>query len=650
MANSYNSVLNDLKGHKDAIRRNEELLAENPVAYKQSLKRFAIFGYVLYAMIFASAIACVYAWIWLFREFRFGQIVIYFGIFTLVYLYGTIAALFVRFKPSFLSLEVSPEKAPELWSKVNQLSAELNAPQIDRIYLDFEMNASALQWPRYGLFGKIENILTIGIPLMMAMDEPCLRTVIAHEFGHFAGEHGKQSGFVYRSGQLFGNLYTTLAASNNWAMLLIRSIINSYYPKLVQKSLPVSRINEYEADKVAVSAVGAATFRQMMIKIPSVGKWFNTYVGEKVITSLPKEPVKWMADALRNPIPSGLFESELAIAINESTDVESTHPCLNDRLAAQQIARLTETDVEQLAIDLNSKIETTAFEALLNAHVQESITLIFDPFFVMAQADFKEKNPNRQSASIESLHEQELEEIPAVSWTPLEGQSADEQYKDIMAKRLDLGEPSFRQAIKGFGDRYAEDPLASFYCSMALAESDRPYAIQKLESIHMNPSFAVIANQVLVSLHSAEGNETAAAKYYEISQWVKQWLNYHGIALKSAHFYNILPPNYSPMQLEEVKALVAADERITAAYLCMVQKKKVFRLKFAADIPILFIDCLTPKQAKWRWTGWVAGPSDEVRDHLQEEMHSMILVIPLVEGTAKWFKRLQKPNSAIKIK
>ncbi len=649
MANSYDSVLKGIEGHKDAIKRNEALLAANPEAYKQSLKRFAVFGYIIYATIFASAIACAYACYWLFTENAINRLTIYFAIFTAVYLYATVTALFIRFKPSFLSIKITPEEAPELWTMVNQLSTQLKAPKINRIYLDFDMNASALQWPRFGLFGKIENILTIGIPLLMSMDAPCVKTVIAHEFGHFAGEHGKQSGFVYRSAQLFGNLYSTLAASNSWATFFIRSILNAYYPKLEQKSLPVSRINEYEADRVAVSAVGTETFRHMMVKFPTLAKWFGTYVMEKAITNLPEQPTAWIAEALRNPIPNTIFETELTSSIKESTDIESTHPCLNDRLSAQKIARATEADVTNFAHDYNVRVESTAYETLLNSRVHDSVRAMIDPILLIAQADFKEKNPTRQTASIDSLYQQDIGQAPPIEYVPKADQSALEQYKDLISKRLDLGEASFGLAVKNFGDRH-NDPLASMFCGIALAETDRPYAIQKLESIHMNPTFAIMANQILVALYSEEGNETAAGTHYELSQWVTQWLTYHGANLQYARFYDILPHMLSPMQLEEVKALVAADDRITSAYVCMVQKKRIFRMKYQGNVPIVFFDCLTPRQAKWRWTGSVAGQSDAVREHLQEEISTMILPIPLAEGTVKWFKRLQEPNSALKIK
>ena len=650
MSQSYESVLKGIAGHEEAIRRNEALLAANPEGYKKSLKRFAILGYCLYALILVSAIFCGFVCFVLFREVGVNRLTIYFAIFTVIYLFATIASLFIPHNPPFLSTAPTPQEAPELWDMVNQLASTLQAPTIDKIYLTFDMNASAAQWPRFGLFGRIRNILTIGIPLMMASDEDALRTVIAHEFGHFAGEHGKQSGFVYRSGQLFGNLYQALASSNNAATFMIRAIVNRYYPKLEQKLLPVSRIDEYEADRVAVQATGLDSFRRMMIRLPAIAAWHGVYVSDKVITTFPEKPLDWMTEALRNPMPNTLFESELTKAIEESTDLESTHPCLTDRLKAQVVECPPSSEVESLNAEFNVRIERTAYEALINPKVGAQIQAMIDPILLFAQEDFRRANPMTQTASIDSLMQQETGLIPPKVWKPKDDQTSWQQFRDIGANRLDLGDTSFFAAVKTFGESHEADPLAVMLTATVLVENDRDYAISKLKAINMIPSFALIVNRVLVALYQDAGDSTAAGEHYEICRNVEKWINILAANLKRVSAFEVLPPDLSPMQMDELRNLVDSDDRITAAHVCRLRKKGRSQLKFQGDLPVVFIDCLSTKQAKWRWTGQVAGQSEAVTAKLQEEISTIILPIALVEGAVKWHARLQKPNDALKIK
>ena len=56
-----------------------------------------------------------------------------------------------------------------------------------------------VQRPRFGLFGGARNHLVIGMPLMMALDRQRFLAVLAHEYGHLRGDHGRFHAWVYRA-------------------------------------------------------------------------------------------------------------------------------------------------------------------------------------------------------------------------------------------------------------------------------------------------------------------------------------------------------------------------------------------------------------------------------------------------------------------
>jgi len=61
-----------------------------------------------------------------------------------------------------------------------------------------DFNAAVVQIPRLGLLGWYRNTLLIGLPLMKALTRQQLAAVLAHEFGHLAGGHGRLGNWVYR--------------------------------------------------------------------------------------------------------------------------------------------------------------------------------------------------------------------------------------------------------------------------------------------------------------------------------------------------------------------------------------------------------------------------------------------------------------------
>jgi len=378
--------------------------------------------------------------------------------------------------------------------------------------------------------------------------------------------------------------------------------------------------------------------------------WYGKYVQDKAITSLPDAPMAWMIDALRNQIPPTIFEAELLEAAKQTTDLESTHPSLNDRMASQGLPRAAAEDIPDLATKFNQKIERTAYDDLLNDNVRQALKELVEPILLIAQTEYKAKSPSGPTASIESLHQQDAGEIPPKTWFAKPGQTPLQQFWDLSASRLDLGEASFARSVKEFAEANKADTLLTMLCGQTLMDIDRLAAIELLHKIHMSPTYSLIVNQLLVGLLHEEGDTAQAAHHFEIHQTVEQWLNTHAANLKQASAYEIHPPLLSASQIEQIREAVAGEPTITSAYLCSLRKKKKLSLKYDGDVPVLFFDCLSSTASKWRWTGSVSGQSDEVGARLVSDISGVVLPLPLAGDMVKWYGRLQKPNDALKIK
>ena len=46
---------------------------------------------------------------------------------------------------------------------------------------------------------SIANYLTVGLPLLLAIDRPRILAVMAHEYGHLRGGHGRFAAWIYRT-------------------------------------------------------------------------------------------------------------------------------------------------------------------------------------------------------------------------------------------------------------------------------------------------------------------------------------------------------------------------------------------------------------------------------------------------------------------
>lgn len=650
MNEAYASRHRDMTRHKQAILENEKLLAKDPIAYQKRLRWFAIFGYVLYALIAAFGLALGYGCYLLIVHVAFSKLTIYACIFAAVLLFAIITSLYIPFPLEGRSLELKRSEAPKLWAMVDSVSANIKGPKIDRIFITYEFNASALQWPRFGLFGKVSNILSLGLPLMMGFDEASVRGIIAHELGHFAGEHGKKSGFIYRSAILFGNLYSRLEQSENMALLIIRPIFNWYYPRLEQLSLPVSRLNEYEADRVAVGEVGAEVYGGSLTRLRPNVVWFDTYLLDKIISSLPATPFEWLYEAMSSAKPATIFESELKKEIEETTAPDSTHPCLNDRLKSIGRPTLSVGSVEALTGQYNQKFQPNAFETLIEPRAADLLKSHLEAWVRPIQDIFRKNYSSAITAPIEELYK--LDEEPTVirDWTPDSSLSVLQQMNQLRTRRLDLGDASYAVQWKKFCDMHPSDMFVTYCTCTEIGGIDPEYAKLRLPEISNHPTFGLAACAMLVHLYEEANQPTLAAPYFERQNVIHRWIEITCQNLAALGKFEIVAPQLSETYIEDVRDAISHNPSITAAYLCQL-KSSLKTGPYNGYLTVLFYDSLTPKQAKWRWGGSAVGDSEQVTASLQNNLAGIIIPIAMCGQAVKWYKKVtQQPNSALKLK
>ena len=93
---------------------------------------------------------------------------------------------------------IANSEAPELFALIDKLRRSLGAPRFHHVLITDDFNAAVVQIPRLGLLGLYRNTLLIGLPLMKALNRQQLAAVLAHEFGHLAGGHGRLGNWIYR--------------------------------------------------------------------------------------------------------------------------------------------------------------------------------------------------------------------------------------------------------------------------------------------------------------------------------------------------------------------------------------------------------------------------------------------------------------------
>ena len=320
------------------LRHFEHASAAEPRAYRRGVALFAALGY-LWVLGCAALGLGLLVWIgWrLGHGARVHSGLIWGGFAALALLWSSLSALWLRLDaPSGQAL--TRADAPGLFALLERIRAKTQGPRIDGVFIDDAFNAHIEQHPRWGLIGGTVNYLTVGLPLLLALDTRRLAAVLAHECGHLRGDHGRLSAWIYRCRVAWGRLYEGLRGDATVMGAVTGRFLDWYYPRFAARSFALARQDEYEADRVAARLVGADA-AAALLEIAVKGAWLQQRfwpghwrgAGGQ---ALPRGPFGAMRTLLAAPVEPAFAQQALQQALRQLAAPDDTHPVLRDRLAA----------------------------------------------------------------------------------------------------------------------------------------------------------------------------------------------------------------------------------------------------------------------------------------------------------------------------
>lgn len=161
-------------------------------------------------------------------------------------LWASLMAVLARPRPT--GFRMTREEHPELWRHVDELARLAGTRGPDDVRLVDVANASV--WERRGV-----RYLELGLPLVAGLSVGELRSVLAHELGHYGGGHTRISSLTYRA-----KLALQLSLHGDRMFGLLSAWAHLY--ALVAAS--ESRDHERFADEVAVAAAGRDAARRAL--------------------------------------------------------------------------------------------------------------------------------------------------------------------------------------------------------------------------------------------------------------------------------------------------------------------------------------------------------------------------------------------------
>ena len=171
--------------------------------------------------------------------------------------------------------------APLLWQAVYELSAAVGTRAPDEVHLVAEVNAAVSERTRLmGLIGG-RRLLYVGMPLLQTFTVAQLRSVLAHELGHYSGRHTRFAGISYRGRLALERTIGHLSQANvaGW-------VFRGYARLFILVEHAVSRRQELEADLASVRVAGRYAAAGALQEVEVLDTAFDFYMSRFVLPGL----------------------------------------------------------------------------------------------------------------------------------------------------------------------------------------------------------------------------------------------------------------------------------------------------------------------------------------------------------------------------
>ncbi|WP_018350360.1 M48 family metallopeptidase [Longispora albida] len=176
---------------------------------------------------------------------------------------------------------VTEDDAPELWAAVRALAAEVRTRAPDEIRLIPDVNAAVTENTRLLGLAAGHRTMYLGAPLMLALSVGQLRSVLAHELGHYSGSDTRLGTISYLGRGSLLHIGARLSRWNPASWLLL-----GYFFLFLLVTQAISRRQEFLADQFSVRVAGRDTAISALQEIPVAGAAYGAFLRSYLVLGL----------------------------------------------------------------------------------------------------------------------------------------------------------------------------------------------------------------------------------------------------------------------------------------------------------------------------------------------------------------------------
>ncbi|MCM3870269.1 MAG: M48 family metalloprotease [Pyrinomonadaceae bacterium] len=547
------------------IDRLEDYSKQHPSNYRLKVAALAALGY---AYLFAVVLVLLLIVFLILFYVKFNAVTVKVVWIPLVLVGLVLRSLWITL-PEPDGQELLTENAPKLFDLISEVRSALDGPQVHRVLVSDEFNAGIVQIPQLGMFGWLRNYLVVGLPLMKALSPAEFRAVLAHEFGHLSGNHGRFSGWIYRMRQSWVQVLVRVHEQRQYAAFLFERFLNWYAPYFNAYSFVLARAQEYEADGYSVDLAGRETAARTLVRVNTKERalqedfWPGFYRQSYDEAQPPRDTFSQMLTGLEKSVDRSTAEKWFLQAVKVKTGYDDTHPSLADRLAAMgyQLEGQDNHAVPESLLDTDVPGEITAADYYLGTLPEDFIPGCDRLWTEQIAQNWREQHQGIQEkrARLSELEEKSKSQ-------PL---TPDEQLERAHYLREDKDSDAPEPILLDLIRQDSTHPVAHYLLGAILLERQDQEGIEFLEkAMQLEPGMTGSACELIYQFLRSQGQQkeaysyrSRAEKYFETLQQQQEQ------ALKFTYKDRFEPHDLETDQIAELQNQLRNVRAVGTAYL-----------------------------------------------------------------------------------
>lgn len=277
---------------------------------------------------------------------------------------------------------VTEQECPELFKAIREVAGSTNCPMPKKVFLSPDVNACVFYDTSFwSIFFPVKKNLEIGLGLFTCTNMDELKSILAHEFGHFSQDSMKVGSGVYVANTVLCNLaygedrwdkwvhnwsrmdlgvFSLFGTLTQWITNQVRKLLHVMYRFVNRSYMKLSRSMEYDADAIACRYIGKDVFSSALRKIDYLS--YTYQVSQRMLANLSEEGKKTDNIFEVHEVMTGMLAKadkvrlECAALVTANVDygypesrvktenIWDTHPPMDDRIASASGKVEKETD------------------------------------------------------------------------------------------------------------------------------------------------------------------------------------------------------------------------------------------------------------------------------------------------------------------